>query len=534
MNLITSSPDPQLRPKVSNNSLMADLEKAPRLSKSDSAIPNAKKQVSSTKLQSKAEVQSKRKEGGQEKESKRAKALDLNLNEFIQKLLVESKDKAATRFDFEKLPTELRTTAAEIQELLGKANYEISEKFNLSLMSNEITDALISETENLSLALKSYSLNRNTSAWKVIRSTSFSSLDNFELFSKLSSKHYLVPRNVLPQIYEDLIATPNFRKASVVVQIRTVSFLAKRRINPAKTISAIGNITTDFNQQDENFQVQVIENLRKWDVSSVYQFLTHMDSDRIRVALCTQLAEDLTPAEIAKFFSWANPDSSYSKIGIYKRIIIPAADNFIKWNNKLEDLLILWPHLANPENGFNVSQLKVKFKLLIGKPGYLPESLRDESVPLLQGELQDTKDSLAALEVRADDLGKKLSLVQALNEEISQELNDLRKHRQENTRDAHAANESIQRQIKVDLLRQLIPIFELALSGDDQEEFMKILEHQRIEMVGRIGQKVRWNPQICESLTGAEIAEGIIVKTGFTWFSGKEVIPLRRMLIKPE
>lgn len=513
---------------------MAELEKQPEPNPKDSDLPRVKKKPSSSKSKSKDQVSTSGKEQTPNNAHSKAKDAALNLDEFVHKLLIKSEDKSVTKLELEKLPDPLRATAAEILQIFEKTDYEISEKFKVDLLSDEIISAVISETENLSLSLKSFSFNRNAIAWRVIKSQSLVSLDIFEKFSKLSTKNYLVPRNVLMQVAEDLTTSPNFKKAPIIVQIKAISFLGKRKINPEKSISALGNITSDFNEQDENFQLQVIENLRKWDISSVYQFLTHIDSDRIRVALCTHLSEELTPIEIAKFFSWENPDSSLSKIGVYKRIVIPAVENFMKWNNKLEDLLILWPHLANPEYGFNLSQLKVKFKLLISKSGYLAASLRDDSVPLLQAELQVTKDALVSLEVRAEDLGNKLDVLKEVNEEISQELSEMRKDRQENSRDALAAHDAVERQVKVDLLRQLIPIFELALSGDGQEEFMKILEHQRIEMVGRVGQKIRWNPQICESLTGVEIAEGIIVKTGFTWFSGKEIIPLRRMLIKPE
>ena len=75
---------------------------------------------------------------------------------------------------------------------------------------------------------------------------------------------------------------------------------------------------------------------------------------------------------------------------------------------------------------------------------------------------------------------------------------------------------------------------ERALASDAQNEILQILEEHGIEMVGRVGQKIRWNSQICESLTGGEISEGLVVKTGFTWFDGKEIVPLRRMLLKSE
>ena len=196
--------------------------------------------------------------------------------------------------------------------------------------------------------------------------------------------------------------------------------------------------------------------------------------------------------------------------------------------------MYLWPYLANPEYGFNLSEIKVKFKHLIAKNGYLEESLRDGAVPELQSEIQVLKDNLQVAEKRAEDVSQKLNVLIKENEEIRADLDEVRVTRLENSREARAAQEAIERQIRIDTLRDLIPAIERALISDEQNEILHILEEQGIEMVGRVGQKIRWNSQICESLTGEEISEGLVVKTGFTWFDGKEIVPLRRMLLKSE
>ncbi len=513
---------------------MAELEPELVAKQKESTLPKIKKQATNLKSKKSNPALSEPKKKKSNSSKKKEAIAKFDLNELLTSLLIKSENEDMSSEALDQLPQELQSTASEFAQLLWNYDFEISEKFKIELLSREVLDELLLRTENLSLSLKAYSHQKNTNALKIIKLSSFSSLENLDKFIKLLSKQYLVQKEILPMLADEITSSTAFKKAGFNLQIKTISSLARKKVDPSKAITVLGNVTTEFNEQDESFQLQVIENLRKWDISCVYQFLTHIDSDRIRVALCKHLAENLTPIEIAKYFVWQNPDSNLSKVGVFKRIVTPAIENFMKWNNKLEDLLILWPHLVNPENGFSLSQSKVKFKNLIGKSGYLAESLRDDSVPLLQDQLQVAQDALISLQGHTEDLGKKLNALQVMNEEISQELTDLRKERQENSREALAAHEAIERQIKVDLLRQLIPFFELALSGEGHEEFMKILEHQRIEMVGRVGQKIRWNPQICESLTGVEIAEGIIVKTGFTWFSGKEVVPLRRMLVKPE
>jgi hypothetical protein len=457
-----------------------------------------------------------------------------NVNDLIQIALSMPKSIIEIQVNLESLPLEQKVTGEEILQLLSKPDFDITEKFKSHLISIENLDQLLIQTQNLSLALTSFSNHQNQKALRIIKSKSLATIIEFERFTKLSMKSYLVPRHMFKYIADEIVVSSVYRKSQVRIQLEVISFFANQSIDPTKLISGLGDITSEFNKEDEFFQNRFIESLRRFNICSVFQFLSHMDSERIRVALCNKINQDLTVKEIAEFFTWTNPEVNLSKIGLYKRIIVPSVENFIKWNNNLEDLLYLWPYLTNPEYGFNLSEIKVKFKQLIAKSGYLAESLRDGAVPVLQNEIQVLKESLQVAEKRAEDLSQKLNVLIKVNEEIKADLDEVRVTRLENSREARAAQEAIERQIRIDTLRELIPTMERALASDAQNEILHILEEHGIEMVGRVGQKIRWNSQICESLTGGEISEGLVVKTGFTWFDGKEIVPLRRMLLKSE
>ena len=407
-------------------------------------------------------------------------------------------------------------------------------KFKSDLISAEDLEEILTKSQNLSLALKTFSSHQNQKALRFIKSKSLASQHDFEKFAKLSTRNYLIPRHMFNYIVDEIVASSIYKKSQIVIQLEVISYLANQGINPTKLISALGNITSDFNNEDEKFQNRLIKSLRGYDIGNVYQLLTHIDSEKIRVALCNQLIQDLSVNEIVAFFAWISPDPNLSKVGVYKRIIVPSVGNLIKWGNSLEDLLYLWPYLANPEHGFNLSELKVKFKQLIGKGGYLAESLRDGAVPVLQSENQLLRENLQIAENLAADLTQELTRLTIVNQEIKSNLDEVRVTRLENSREANAAQAAIERQIRIDTLRGLVPALERALERDEHSEILRVLEEQRIEMVGRLGQRIRWNSQICESLTGEEISEGIVVKTGFTWFDGNEIVPLRRMILKSE
>jgi hypothetical protein len=458
--------------------------------------------------------------------------LDLN-----QALLAEF-DKQGSKGDIQLaidlLSPDLRITASEIINASRDSGFEISDKFKLEVISNVNIENLIDRTRNLSIGLRAYSAYKNPKALRLIKSASLSSLTEFQKFSKLASKQHLISRFMFPQLAEELMTSTTFKKSHVIVKVQAASYFAKHEVDPGKILSSMDNVTIQFNEQDDSFQLETFSNLRKFKVEAAFQFLSHIDSDRMRYQLCNHIIESLEVSEVAGFFTWDNPDTGYGKIGLFKRIIHPYIENFMKWNHKLEDLLLLWPYLSNPENGLNLSELKVKFKQLTSKNGHLQESLRDEAIPVLQNELQKTKDALEKLKTELNEINKKLMLSEESKTKLEAELGEVRAIKKENVVGALSAQESIERQIKIDLLRNLVPVFEKALSGESSSEISKLLEDERIEMVGVLNQKIRWNHTICESLTGVELTEGIVVKTGFTWFTGKEVVPLRRMLLKPE
>ncbi|CAN1498576.1 Alpha_kinase domain containing protein [Candidatus Nanopelagicaceae bacterium] len=458
----------------------------------------------------------------------------LDFNQALLAELEKDKSKAEIQLSLDLLAPEMRITASEVINASKDNNFEISDKFKLEDISFANIDLLIDRTQNLSIALRAFSAHKNARALRLIKTKAASSFTEFQKFSKLASKQYLVSRFVFPHLAEEIVASAAFKKSESIVKIQAAAYFARNEVDPGKILSSLVNITNQFNEQDDNYQLEIFSSLRKLRIEAAFQFLSHIDSDRLRYQLCAHITENLEVSEIVRFFTWENPDIGFGKIGIFKRIIQPYIENFMKWNHNLEDLLLLWPYLSNPENGLDIAQLKIKFKLLISKNGHLQESLRDEAVPALQAKLQETKDSLEMLKKEFEEVNAKLSLSVESKAKLEIEIDEIRASKKENTLDALNAQESIERQIKIDLLRSLLPTFERALSGESAPEISKLLEEQKIEMVGVLNQKIRWNQTICESLTGLEISEGIVVKTGFTWFTGKEVVPLRRMLLKPE
>jgi hypothetical protein len=246
------------------------------------------------------------------------------------------------------------------------------------------------------------------------------------------------------------------------------------------------------------------------------------------------MRSSITPDELYKFYKWQNSDSNFNTESFFLKIVKPSCEKFFQQNSSLEDLLLIWPFLVDPKYKFDLNLIRVKFKSLVNRENYLAESLQDPALPKLQDELFRTREDLKISENTREDLQNQIKVATLRESQILEELSELKKKRIENSKENLSGVNAMERQTKIDQIREFLPLLDLVSTSLDNSEILRILESIGIEVIGRVGQKAKWNSLFCESLTGDEMAEGVVVRSGYTWFSGKEVIPVRRMLLKSE
>lgn len=457
-----------------------------------------------------------------------------DLNELVSKLLSgEIKTEEEFRLFTAQQSQEVLPTSLELFRIFTNPEYVITDKFRVLLVSLENLQLLNRKVNNSALALKLFSQYGTYALLEPFLKNIFSSLISFEHNRKLLKKQYLVPKHRFLHVVLEFQESAHFKKSSELIKIRTISLLAESGINPTFLISALDNVTVTLNEQDDDFQLQIFTSLIRRDASFLFQFLTHLDTDRLRVAVSKQLRNMLTANEIYKFFNWVNPNPHLSSAGLFINIIRPVCENFLEWNDSLSDLLLILPLLVEPSNNFNQNQIIVKLKSQVRKPGHLNESLRDPAIPLLQGEIQVLKDNVDTLEASLSAAVSENSKLLASNFDLSEQVSNLESKQLKNKRDSTAYQDAKVRQLQIDIYRNFLPLFDFLGSTATNSEVIGILDEIGIEVLGITGKKMRWNSNSCESLTGEELLEGIVVRQGYSWFNGKEVIPIRRVLLKP-
>ena len=114
----------------------------------------------------------------------------LNINELIEITLSVPKTIIDIQVNLDNLPNDQKVTGAEILQILSNPDFDVTDKFKSDSISAENLDRVLTETQNLSLALTAFSNHRNQKALRIIKSKSLTTLIDFERFRKLSIKSY--------------------------------------------------------------------------------------------------------------------------------------------------------------------------------------------------------------------------------------------------------------------------------------------------------------------------------------------------------
>jgi hypothetical protein len=460
---------------------------------------------------------------------------DSDFNKYVLNTLLKDKTVEVSDASLANIfSKEQKAAFEELKLATFSTDYEVTDQFKIKLFEAITLDKINSQIKNISIALKCFASKEDSISLRIIANQLLKSEKDFNNLSKQISRQSLFPRTKLYHLKESIQELAAYKKAGVPIQIKFIAFFAHHGIDPTKNIKSLANLTKEFNSLTEDSQIEVLTNLRSWDFNSVIQFFTHLDAENIRINVLNLMRSSITPYELYKFYKWQNPDSNLNTESFFLKIVKPSCETFFKQNSSLEDLLLIWPLIVDPKYKFDLNSIRVKFKSLVNRENYLAESLQDPALPKLQDELFRTREDLKISENTREDLQNRIKVATLRENQILEELSELKKKRIENSKENLSGVNAMERQTKIDQIREFLPLLDLVSTSLDNSEILKILESIGIEVIGRVGQKAKWNSLFCESLAGDEMAEGVVVRSGYTWFSGKEVIPVRRMLLKSE
>lgn len=351
------------------------------------------------------------------------------------------------------------------------------------------------------------------------------------IFEAMSKSTVLPKRKRMPLAYElsevlDVATLPS----GVVIEM--LMYLASNEINLSTHLLKLDYMDDAFNVLNDAAQARFLLSLKKYNYENFLLFCSRLEISKVRVALLRELRAATTIDEVRTFYEWKNPTPKFSPVGIETKVIRAAVEEKLKLSNALPGLLILWPIISKVENGYDLPKFQEKLFAEMARDNALAASIKNPELGKLKkanDELVESahklSESLAQLEEKRD------RLAEALNE-ANADIAGLRNRITEMSKSDQVGLEARDNQIRIDLLRDILPALQKAIQTGNADEILELLERANIDKVGKPGARIPWNADSCESLTGevSEIVE--VIESGFTWFNGTQTITLKRILVK--
>lgn len=164
----------------------------------------------------------------------------------------------------------------------------------------------------------------------------------------------------------------------------------------------------------------------------------------------------------------------------------------------------------------------------------LIEKFRSDEVNRISNELE---------QIKSEFLEKSLALEEAvIRQESTQKeldkshsaLQNLEDRLRERVSGQNSGNLAIERQIRINQLRSVVEVMESEISRETSSRIPVALERIGIKRIGIPGESIKWDNSVCESITGMEITDPVVIKSGYTWDESGEKTVLSKVLVKPK
>jgi hypothetical protein len=302
------------------------------------------------------------------------------------------------------------------------------------------------------------------------------------------------------------------------------------------TLNLINNDSLLLEQMKKDRTSKIVINLKPVDVQklidifingralSISELILSQNLETVPIEFVRNIRAKLSPFLIVEVLKNENISNSIKHLSLF---IEPRLKEIIGNAQNLESILPLLL-VRNQLKSFGLFDLLAeKTKELLGKKEELAilledpflraiELKNDELVQLLDNQKMDLshyRDELKSSKVQIEKLEKLINVSKERN------MGDAR-----NEIDTRAQRD---RQVRIDIYKELIKVFEKDLNTSNV-----ILENFGLEEIGLVGERFAWDQEICESITRESLIEGLVVKPGYIWWDGNSKVVIRRILLK--
>ena len=420
---------------------------------------------------------------------------------------VDTGDKPTNKFKIEKLPNDF------VKVLRTK----VSNRFYLiSLLCNSCTELEVKRLLVGDLAQKAFSK------------------DDLEfLFYRLETIKDLTTKKI---VWNEFLSSGILQQESWQQhQLRFLDWGLSRGlqvINPIETLIGLRTASQQFSSLETPQRNKTYRKLLELDILTFIVFLLHISSESFSLKFVEQIIGKKNVGVLLVYF-----ENRQLLVGPWienfeRQFISPILKTTLDQVMCFEDLLPFVVKLTQFSHLVPVDTLPRAVSRSLKREDEYSTLLSDSRVALLT-------DKLETLSHEKSEILGELTCEKARNLEQEKRIKDFESaiENYENRlrsqmKSDNLGSEAMSQHIKADLLKTLVESLDHLFMGSDGFLLERALQKIGISRLGSPGSEFTWDSELCETLTGEAMENGIVVRSGYTWLNVDKKIVIRRVLLK--
>lgn len=318
-------------------------------------------------------------------------------------------------------------------------------------------------------------------------------------------------------------------------QLRFIEWSLDEKLKPNEPFEALRGLASaaeDFRNLDQSHKTRIFKKLVDIDLSLYVSFLTNtaMNSPSRE-----EVEKHIGKEKLRFLHSFLDIKKSFLSHGIQdfenkyvKGILKSTLDQLMTFDELLPFILrsTLFVDLVPADT------LPRAVARIYRRGDELSQLFMDRRVGQLENQLADQTSTLNSaldqLEVERMRANSSESTVAELQRVLAGYEERLRTQMQSE----NVGGEAVRASARAELLSSLVDFLDPLAQGEGGLALEKALQKFGLQRLGDPGTSYIWNPELCQTLTGEPLLEGLVIRSGYTWMGDGKTIVVRRVLLK--
>jgi hypothetical protein len=270
------------------------------------------------------------------------------------------------------------------------------------------------------------------------------------------------------------------------------------------------------------------------DLDSVlfWNFLIHIARDSISEKFLEPILGQKNYEVMLSYFDNRSSISGSWSTQFEGKVIAPLLKTTIDQIMEIEQLLRLLPNMQHFSQLLPAETLPRAIRRCYNKGDDLAQLFSDPRVGTLELSLKESTENAKKLLDENSIQGSKLKEFESRIRDFESAMANYESRLRSQMNTESAGNSAVIQQGRVELMKSLLEGIDHILNSENGIMLERALQKFGVSKLGAVNETYAWNNENCESLTGAALESGLVVRCGYTWADGDKKTLIRRVLLK--